>query len=92
MTGLVPALVLSDGCVAPLPVWVQAASFSVTGAEIPLLGQVTGVLVTVIAGAAAWTMVRGGVLARLIGGSAGLSFAAIAVHAPSGWFRGPSCP
>lgn len=59
-------------------VWVEAASYSVTGAEIPLLGQVLGVLVSVLTGAAVWTMARGGLLPRAVGGLAGISLAVLA--------------
>ncbi|MCB1027283.1 MAG: hypothetical protein KDB24_05915 [Microthrixaceae bacterium] len=59
-------------------VWLQANPYTLTGAEVPFLGQLLGVLVAGLAVAGIWVMVRGGVLARLLGGAFGITLALLA--------------
>jgi hypothetical protein len=58
--------------------WLQAANFTVTGAEIPVLGQLLGTLILGLVVTALWTMTRGGATPRLLGGIFGISLLILA--------------
>jgi hypothetical protein len=62
-----------------LDTWIQVPTVSMSGAEIPFLGQILGVLVLGVAICAAATLARGGVAPRLIGGLFGICLACIAL-------------
>ena len=59
--------------------WLQASAFTLTGAEIPVLGQFLGFLVFGASGCAVWMMAKGGVLPRLVGGAFGIALALTAL-------------
>lgn len=61
-----------------LDAWLTVGNYSLTGAELPVLGQILGTLTLGIAIAAAWLMWRGGAWPRLLGSFCGFFIALLA--------------